>query len=556
VHTEDRAYAGDTLVLATTLASAKSAVRVLDFFAMREGGAADPRREVVRLIECVRGVAEVTVEVTPRFDYGQVTPWLRRVAANGFAAIGGDDCLLIWAGSEIEADDDRLRVRERLHNGERLSLLMRFVRPHLLAGEPLAGPAPEEIDTRLEETLRWWEKWRERVRRGGHGPEWAGVARSALTLKALTYAPSGAMVAAATSSLPEVSGGERNWDYRYSWIRDSSLAAHALTELGCANEADRFRQFIVTSSAGRAEDLQILFGVGGERRISEGQLDLSGYQDARPVRVGNEAVDQLQLDVFGEVLNLAWRWHRRGRSPDDEEWRFFADLVETAIERWPEPDRGIWEWRGGPRHFVHSKAACWAAVDRGLRLSEECMRRAPVRRWRKARDEIRETIEDRGYDSRRGVFVQCFDAKDLDAALLLLPLAGFVSYDDERMIRTTDAVREELAHGAFLRRYDDDGLPGQEGGFLPCSFWLSECLAHQGRVQQARDVFDRAMSAANPVGLFSEEVDPTTGELLGNYPQALTHLSHIAAAIAIDEFSRRANVAERQSPLPAMDGSA
>jgi GH15 family glucan-1,4-alpha-glucosidase len=252
------------------------------------------------------------------------------------------------------------------------------------------------------------------------------------------------------------------------------------------------------------------------------------------VRIGNGAADQLQLDALGEILNLAWRWHLRGHSPDDDEWRFFAELVNTAAERWCEPDRGIWEWRERPRHFVHSKACCWAALDRGLRLAEECARRAPTRRWQQARAEIREAIEARGYDAERGVFLQCFDRPALDGALLLLPVVGFVEFDDERMVRTTDAVAEELDANGFLYRYRErDGLKGREGAFLACSFWLAECYARQGRVREARAVFDRAMGAASPLGLFSEQVDPGSGEPLGNYPQTLTHLSHVAAAIAL-----------------------
>ncbi len=524
-------YIEDTLVLESVLEGAHGTVRVRDFFAMREHGALQPRRELIRIVECQRGSVEVEVEVAPRFDYGAVRPWLRRVATDAFTAIGGDDALIVWSDGELAVERDALVARRRVHAGERLRLLIRFVRPHLLEREP-AALAADEVDGRLEETIRWWRAWRERLH--GEGPDRDAVVRSALTLKALTYAPTGAIVAAATTSLPETVGGERNWDYRYSWVRDSTLTARVLAELGCEREARRFRHFIVRSSAGHAEDLQVLFGVGGERRISEEELDLEGYLGSRPVRVGNDAAGQVQLDAFGEILNLAWRWHRRGHSPDDDEWRFFSELVNSAVECWSEPDRGIWEWRGERRHFVHSKACCWAAVDRGLRLAGECARSAPVRRWERAREAIREAIEDRGYDSERGVFVQCFDEPALDAALLLLPVVGFVAFDDERMRRTTDAVREQLDACGLLYRYrEDDQLPGHEGAFLACSFWLAECYARQGRLAQAREVFDRAMGAASPLGLFSEQVDPDSGELLGNYPQTLTHLSHVAAALAL-----------------------
>ena len=537
--TEERGYVADTLVLETVLEAPQGTVRLRDFMAMREHGAQRPRGELIRIAECERGSADVRFELAPRFDYGTVRPWLRRTGSHTFAATGGADGLLMWSDGEPDIQAEAVTSAARLRSGERLRLAIRCVRPHLLEHELEHEPLdPGAIDARLDETIDWWCSWRERL--AGEGSDRRAVVRSALTLKALAYAPTGAIAAAPTTSLPEVLGGERNWDYRYSWVRDSTLAARTLAELGCEREAERSRRFIVRSSAGHAEDLQIVFGIGGERRIPELDLDLDGYRDSRPVRIGNGASGQLQLDAFGEILNLAWRWHRRGRSPEDDEWRFFAELVETAAERWSEPDRGIWEWRGEPRHVVHSKACCWAALDRGLRLAEECARPAPRARWTRARDEIREAIEQRGYDAERGVFVQCFDEAALDAALLLLPVAGFVGFDDERMLRTADAVREELSAGDFLYRYrQDDELPGQEGAFLACSFWLAECYARQDRVEDAREVFDRALGAASPLGLFSEEVDPDSGELLGNYPQALTHLSHVAAASALAEAERR-----------------
>jgi GH15 family glucan-1,4-alpha-glucosidase len=525
-------YLEDTLVLETRLQVDGGSVRVLDCFAMREHGARQPRREIVRIVECEQGSANMQVQIAPRFDYGAVRPWLRRAERDVFTAIGGDDGLLVWSDGELESDGESLWTRESLHAGERLRLLMRFVRPHLLEDEQTSDLDGEALDERLSETIRWWRAWRERLPHDG--VDQRAVVRSALTLKALTYAPTGAIVAAPTASLPETLGGERNWDYRFSWIRDSALTANALAELGCGREAERFRHFIVRSSAGHAEDLQILFGIGGERRILEQELDLAGYRGSQPVRVGNRATRQLQLDALGEILNLAWRWHRRGQSPDDDEWRFFSELIEMAMERWREPDHGIWEWRGEPRHFVHSKACCWAAVDRGLRLAEECLRKAPVRRWQHARREIREAIEERGFDADRGVFVQCFDEPDLDAALLLLPRIGFVEAEDERMVSTARAVQEELGANGFVRRYRrKDGLPGEEGAFLACSFWLAECYALQGALPDALEVFDRAMSAASPHGLFSEQVDPDSSELLGNFPQTLTHLSHIEASLVL-----------------------
>jgi GH15 family glucan-1,4-alpha-glucosidase len=413
-----------------------------------------------------------------------------------------------------------------------MHLLLRSALPAELDPEP---PRPREanpaaIDRALRRTIKWWRAWA----RSGRidSPESAGVQRSAMVLKALSYAPTGAILGAPTTSLPEQLRGSANWDYRYSWIRDSTLAARSLAELGHVEEADAFRSFIVRSAAGHAGDLQVMYGPGGERRLDEQELDLEGYRRSRPVRVGNAAAEQLQLDAYGELVNLYWRWHRRGHSPDDDDWTFVTELVETAIQRWQEPDCGIWEARDRRRHFVHSKVLCWSAADRGLALSKECRRKAPVKAWRKARAEIREAVETRGYDDRRGVFVQAFGSKTLDASVLLLPTLDFCAWDDERMIRTTDAIRADLDDHGLIQRSGGRGKPS-EGAFLACSFWLSEALAYQGRRAEAREVFDRAVTAANELGLMSEEANGRTGTPLGNYPQGISHLSHIAAALAL-----------------------
>ncbi len=530
------AYLDGTMVLQTTFRAPGGEAVLTDCFVMRPGGAQEPRRELLRVLECRRGSVQAQLEIVPRFDYGELTPWLRRQAPATFSAIGGNDGLIICSDAELEALDGRLLAQVPLRGGERLRVSLRYVAPDAIERSEWRRLNPDEIDDQLEQTIAWWQRWSGRIRFAG--PDVAGVLRSALVLKALTYAPSGAIAAAPTTSLPETPGGKRNWDYRYSWIRDSTFSVRALGELGAEAEAAGFHRFIMRSSAGHAEHLQIVYGVGGERRLIETELDGAGYHGARPIRIGNGAAQQVQLDALGEVVNLAWRWHRRGHSPDDDEWRFLCEIVEMAIARWREPDRGIWEWRGQPRHFVHSKAGCWAAVDRGLRLAADCMRRAPLRRWRQARNQIREAIERHGYDRRRGIFVQAFDGRALDAALLLLPVAGFIDWQDERMVRTTDAVREKLdADGLLYRHREDDGLPGQERAFLPCSFWLVECLARQGRAEEARSAFDRAMMTANDLGLFSEECDPATREMLGNFPQGLTHLSHIAAAHALAHAS-------------------
>ena len=316
-------------------------------------------------------------------------------------------------------------------------------------------------------------------------------------------------------------------------MRDSALAVNSLAELGGEQEADAFRRFIERSAAGHADDLQVLFGVGGERRLGEEELEhLDGYRGAAPVRVGNAAAGQFQLDAYGQILDQSWSWHLRGNSPDDDYWRFLTDLVDAAGAHWQRPDRGIWEWRGEPRHFVHSKALAFSAIDRGIRIAEDSGREVPEH-WPEAREEVREAVLSRGYDEQRSTFLQAFDFPDLDAALLRLPAVGFIEWEDERMIGTASAIRERLDLGGLLRRYDaDDGLP-TEGAFLTCSFWLATCLAHQGRGEEAHEAFERAAATANELGLFSEEYDPEQERMLGNFPQALTHLSHIEAAIAL-----------------------
>jgi GH15 family glucan-1,4-alpha-glucosidase len=529
-----RRYAEKTLVLETTFRAGAGEARVIDCFTMRRGGALQPYRQILRVVEGVRGQMQLDAVISPRFDYGEVRAWIRKHGESLYSAIGGNDGLLISSDAALTLGPDHdLRSRITVREGDRVRLSIQFVGPERLDPDPVQPPDPAELDRRLEDTIRWWRRWSSRAHLDG--PLGPAAVRSAIVLKALIHAPTGAMVAAPTTSLPEIVGGEANWDYRYCWVRDSTFAVRSMAELGLDAEADGFRRFAERSSAGHADELQIVYGVGGERRLAEFELDgLEGYRRSRPIRVGNAAARQVQLDVYGHLVDLAWRWHRRGHSPEDDYWRFLTDLVEGAAARWKNRDRGIWETRKAPQHFVHSKVMCWVALDRGISLAKECVRKAPIRRWTKVRDEIRQAVESRGYDRKRGVFRQAFGSRRLDAALLLLPSVGFVDYEDERMVRTADAVREALDNQGLLRRYAEtsSGKP-TEGAFLACSFWLAECLAHQGRMEEAREVFDRAVSTGNDLGLFSEQHDPTSAQMLGNFPQGLTHLSHIAAAVAL-----------------------
>jgi len=534
-----RQYLDGTLVLQTEMATPGGRVRLTDCLAMRPGGARRPYRQLLRVVDGLEGAVDLRVEVVPRFDYGQVRPWIRR-AGRVWQALGGDDGLLVEGDVPLALSGLHDLVAElRVHAGQRLRLSLRHVRPEVLDGARTRPTAPAELDRRLEQTVAWWRGWS--TRGNPVGPDQAAVLRSAMVLKALTQARTGAIAAAATTSLPEAPGGPRNWDYRASWVRDSVFALRSLAELGFTAEADGFRRFVQRSAAGSAEELQIVYGLGGERRLAELTLDdLDGYGGARPVRIGNAAAHQHQHDVYGELLDLAWSWHRQGHSPDADDWRFLLELVNTAAERWTIADRGIWELRGRPLHLVHSKVMCWVALDRGLRLAGDLGFPAPVARWTATAAAIRAAVERHGYDPVRGVFTQAFGRPELDAALLLLPSVGFVAWDDPRMLRTVDAVRRELDAGGLLLRYRaPDGLTGAEGAFVACTFWLAECLARQGRAAQARAAFARASATANDLGLFAEEFDPATGMLLGNFPQALTHLSHVAAAVALAGGSPR-----------------
>ncbi len=538
-HRVSRRYLGSSMVLETTFVCGASEARVIDCFTMRAGGRNHPHRQLLRSIQGVRGAVALKIDIQPRFDYGVIRPWIRKDSKGNFLVIGGSNGLVISGNLELELKD-----RHNLFGvcvtaeGSRGWLSIVFCEPEQIeAGYEV--PESGELDSRLQETLEWWRSWCRRGRFGG--PYLEITKRSAMVLRALTNAPTGAIAAAPTTSLPEYPGGNRNWDYRFSWIRDSCFTVKSLVQLGYVKEADGFRRFIERSVAGSADQLQTLFGLGGERLFPEIELEgLEGYRGARPVRVGNCACSQRQLDTYGDLLDLAYRWHHLGKSPDDEYWEFLVGLVEAACTSWQRPDRGIWELRGEPRHFVYSKVMCWAAIDRGIALAEELGRKVDIDRWKENRDAVRKAVETRGYLPDRGVFVQAFDHKILDASLLLLPGVDFVDYGDERMVRTTDAIRQELEEGGLLRRYapHDDNLPGSEGVFLPCTFWLVECLAGQGRAEEAQGVFERALRMGNDLGLFSEEYDIRSGEMLGNFPQALTHLSLISAAAALQKTRR------------------
>jgi len=539
-----REYLEKSLVLVTTFRSRSGEARLIDFFAMRPGGRQRPRREIVRIIEGVSGTMRLNVRFVPRLDFGEVKPWVRGCSAGAYVAVGSNAGLLIFGDTPLHPGSDHdLEGALEVHAKSRHHLGMQFLSPEESEQQHPAESEIPRLEEHYEETLHWWRQWSAKIKcHDGQAPPGKAtgpaVARSAVVLKALCYAPTGAIIAAPTTSLPEEAGGERNWDYRFCWLRDSIFTVHALGNLGLQAEADGMRRFIQRTASGNAHELQVLYAVDGKRRVPELALPkLHGWRGSRPVRIGNGAAAQFQADMYGLVMELSWRWSQRGEQPDDNYWRFLSAIVEVAIARRHLPDRGIWEVRSRPMHFVHSKVMCWAAVDGGIALAERYRLPAPLERWRVERGGMRTDIEKRGYDRKRGIFVRSYGSKDLDAALLLLPSVDFVAWDDERMVRTTEAIRKSLSYAGLVRRYEaQDGLPGTEGVFVACTFWLVECLAHQGRRKEARAAFARACRCANDLGLFAEEFQPKQGEMLGNFPQGLTHLAHVSAALALEEL--------------------
>jgi GH15 family glucan-1,4-alpha-glucosidase len=528
-----REYLRNSLVLVTTYRSGRNAARVIDFFSMREGGRRRPRRELVRIIEGISGSMRFDVAIAPRLDYGEVKPWIFSGGPHSHFACGSNTGLRVFGdvALQVVAEHD-LQAEVQVRSGQKVHLGLQFVQPEEAGAVRMRYRGGAELRAHFKETLQWWRNWSAKIHyEDGPGPN---IIRSAITLKALTFAPTGAIIAAPTTSLPERIGGERNWDYRYCWIRDSIFTVWALSSTGAESEAEGVRRFIQRASAGNVEDLQVLYGVDGQRRLTELELDhLDGWRGSRPVRIGNGAARQYQADMYGLVVELAWQWSERGHRPDRTYWKFLKEIVAAAIQNWKRPDRGIWEVRSRPLHFVHSKVMCWAAVNSGIELAEKYRFDAPLERWREAREQMRVVIEKRGMDPKRGIFVRSFGSKDVDAALLLLPISGFVANDDDRMIRTTDVIRQELMRDGLLLRYrSEDGLEGSEGMFLACTFWLVACLARQGRKAAAGRIFKRACASANDLGLFAEEYS-RQGGMLGNFPQGLTHLAHIHAALSL-----------------------
>lgn len=539
-HASMRRYIDHTMVLETHFRTSQGEAKLIDFFAVDEESIDHPRFDHIRIVDGMSGETELRLELSPRFDYGEIVPYVARDESGVYIASGSNKSLVIHADIPLEVVEHReLAATFRVRAGERVRLVIQFQFPELIDQTIARGiPGAADIDRFLDRTCAWWTDWSHRIQSSYELD--AQTMRSTIILKALTFEPTGAVAAAATTSLPEWIGGQRNWDYRFSWVRDSVFVVRALHQLGCVTEADRFHQFVQRSSAGNAQELQIMYGVDGKRRLTEIELEwLDGYRKSKPVRIGNRAAKQMQHDIYGDLLEMAWEWHASGHRTSPHYWSFLMDVVDAVCDQWQDRDHGIWEVRGEPAHYVYSKVMCWAALNRGVMLAQQNQFPAPLERWIKTRNEIRTMIESRGYDPQRGIFVQAFDNNYLDAALLLLPRVGFLAYDDPRMLRTADVICRELDHGGLLLRYNSpDGLPGPEGIFLPCTFWLAACLAYQGRRDQAQAYYDKALACANDLGLFSEEFDIDNQCMLGNFPQALTHVSQITAKLALADTGR------------------
>jgi len=533
-----RRYLPGTNILETTFETPTGKLTLTDCLAIHEMSQPDeaeavaPYRQLVRLVRCDAGQVTVCTEFCPRFDFGLTTPQLIRVGSDLATVYGGADALLVQSDLFDEHSDLAGFTGERtMSAGERASAVVTYSRPHELRAKRLEQST---IERRVSDTRRFWIAWSKRCTY--EGPYQSHVLRSALVLKGLTNAPTGAIVAAPTTSLPERIGGMRNWDYRYTWLRDASYALYALFTLGYTDEAHAFMRWLQRTTAGRADELQVVYGVGGERLLPEFELQhLDGYRGSRPVRVGNAAATQVQLDAYGEVLDTAWLFHRRGGTIDSSTWDFLMRLVGHIERTWQQPDEGIWEVRGPRQHFVYSKVMAWVAVDRGIRLARRLGMAAPLERWQALAAEIRARIDVEGVNPDTGCFVQAFGSKEVDASALLLPLRRFVKPDDPRVRATLDCIFDELTERGLVRRYRHlkDGLRRGEGTFLLCSFWLVDNLVLTGQVERGRELFEQLLEYANDVGLLSEEVDPISGELLGNFPQAFSHMGVINSAIQL-----------------------
>jgi len=522
-----RRYVDDTLVIESEFDLPEGSVRITDCMPIRE---VSPT--VVRLVECLSGTVEMRMDLEIRFEYGSVVPWVRRL--NGqLVAIAGPDGLALWTTAHTRGEKMRTVSEFSLREGQQVPFVLTYFPSHGEVARPVAAPYA------IEETKSWWQCWADLANFEPH--RWRdAVVRSLITLKALTYAPTGGIIAAPTTSLPESLGGERNWDYRYCWLRDATLTLSSLMAAGYREEAADWRDWLLRVAAGDPSKLQIMYGAAGEKNLKEDVLDwLPGYEGSKPVRIGNAAAGQYQLDVYGEVLGALHEARRTGLDPAGPAWDLELALMDFIETGWKEPDDGIWEVRGPRRHFTHSKVEAWVAVDRAIHDVEDFGLEGPADKWRALRQQIHAEVCEQGFDPERNTFTQYYGSKELDASVLLIPIVGFLPAKDPRVIGTVEAIRRDLTVDGFVSRYDSeksddvDGLSGREGAFLACSFWLADDLHLIGRHDEAVELFERLLSLRNDLGLLAEEYDPIATRLVGNFPQAFSHVSLVNTTVGL-----------------------
>ena len=528
-----RRYRGNSLILETDFVTTEGTVTLIDFMPLR-----GTNSDLVRMVVGRRGRVTMRTELVIRFDYGSVVPWVNRLDDGSLCAIAGPDMLVLRTDVELQGHGLSHTGEFSVAAGETASFVLTYSPSHL--------PPPRAVDPRaaLVETEAFWERWAGRCSYRGEWPE--AVSRSLVTLKALTYRPTGGIVAAPTTSLPEQIGGTRNWDYRYCWLRDATLTLLAFMDAGYFEEAEAWRNWLLRAAAGTPQQLQIMYGVAGEHRLLEWEVSwLPGYERSSPVRIGNAAHTQRQIDVFGEVMDALYQGRRGGLPASTEAWKLAQALVRHLEEIWQEPDDGIWEVRGGRRHFVHSKVLAWVALDRVIKGAEQYgLATSSLERWRAVRQRIHDDVCHNGFDPSLGSFVQSYGSKQLDASLLQIALVGFLPADDERVRGTVRAIEQRLVVDGLVMRYDTgtsvDGLPPGEGAFLACSFWLADNYILQRRRDDARALFERLLALRNDVGLLAEEYDPRLQRQVGNFPQAFSHVALVDTALNLDSAERPA----------------
>jgi GH15 family glucan-1,4-alpha-glucosidase len=537
-----RRYRGDSLILETQFDTAEGSVRIIDFMPL-----SNKRWDVVRIVEGLSGRVALRMELRVRFDYGSIVPWVRR-SGQKLLITAGPDTLELTSSVAVEGENMQTVAEFSVSAGGRESFVLNY-RPSHVEGRPTI-----DADQALVATEGAWHKWSSQCVYQGRWRDC--VLRSLITLKALTYKPTGGLIAAPTTSLPEQLGGVRNWDYRYCWLRDATFTLNALLLAGYEDEAADWREWLLRAIAGSPDDLQILYGVTGVRRLDEYEIPwLPGYQGSAPVRIGNAAAKQFQLDVYGEVMDTLHLARVAGLPPESEAWKVQVALLQFLDSHWQQPDDGLWEVRGPRRHFTHSKIMAWVAFDRAIKDAEQDGLDGPIERWRRLRDTIHAEVCERGFDAQRNTFVQSYESPHLDASLLLIPQVGFLPPEDPRVIGTIRAIEDNLMTDGLVLRYSTatnvDALPPGEGAFLPCSFWLADSYLLTGRRAQAEALFERLRSLSNDVGLFAEEYDPRGRRMLGNFPQALTHMALVNTARLLSMPEHEARGASARGERPA-----